>query len=192
MPPSASTRGERAALPLPYTGRGARTNDHRGQDPRPFQACSLTPPNGGGWSPSATCGGGSCSFFLSKDVGGGVFLRLAEGSGPSRLPTHRFLCNRLPATFPRTSAALYKCPPSLPLIRSIRMWMLAFCDLRWMHGSVVVLAASDGETPCLKVRSTKSGRTKLAEPISSGTVRFHLSLKQRLHVQPPTLREHKD
>ena len=36
------------------------------------------------------------------------------------------------------------------------------------------------------------GRTKLAEPSSSGTVRFHLSLKQWLHVQPPPLREHKD
>jgi len=32
----------------------------------------------------------------------------------------------------------------------------------------------------------------LAEPSSSGTVRFHLSLKQWLHVQPPPFREHKD
>ena len=36
------------------------------------------------------------------------------------------------------------------------------------------------------------GRTKLAEPSSSGTVRFHLSLKQWLHVQPPPFRKHKD
>src|SRR5688572_23404798 len=36
------------------------------------------------------------------------------------------------------------------------------------------------------------GRTKLAEPSSSGTGRFHLSLKQWLHVQPPPFREHKD
>jgi hypothetical protein len=36
------------------------------------------------------------------------------------------------------------------------------------------------------------GRTKLAEPSSSGTVRFHVSLKQWLDVQPPPFRGHKD
>ena len=36
------------------------------------------------------------------------------------------------------------------------------------------------------------GRSKLAEPSSGGIVRFHLSLKQWLHVQPSTFREHKD
>ena len=141
-----------------HTGRGARTSDHRGQDPRPFQACSfhfhsqagglkcsiqacsLAPPNGGGWSPSTTCGGGSCSFFLSKGVGGGVFLRLAEGSGPSCPPSHRLLCNRLPGTRPFPDERPLNVLPSLPLVRSIRMWMLACCDLRWMHGPVVAVA----------------------------------------------------
>jgi hypothetical protein len=36
------------------------------------------------------------------------------------------------------------------------------------------------------------GRTKLAEPSSSGAVRFYVSLKQWLPVQPPPYREHKD
>ena len=31
--------------------------------------------------------------------------------------------------------------------------MSASCDLRWMHGPVVLVAEGDGETQCLKVRS---------------------------------------
>ena len=52
------------------------------------------------------------------------------------------------------------------------------CDLRGVQGVVTPIA---------------SWRWRDAvEPSSSGAVRFHLSLKQWLHVQPPPFREHKD
>ena len=49
-----------------------------------------------------------------------------------------------------------------------------------------------GSTPRVSSNGLSTSATKLAEPSSSGTVRFHLSLKQWLHVQPPPFPEHKD
>ena len=49
-----------------------------------------------------------------------------------------------------------------------------------------------GSTPRVSSNGLSTSDTKLAEPSSSGTVRFHLSLKQWLHVQPPPFREAKD
>ena len=113
-------------------------------------------------------------------------------------PTHRLLCNRLPETCafpskhrlmnaflqgaawinPYVRAHLFLSPRvgrweppatcercTAPLLRSLfRRWRDAMSE------------GPFGRSP---------GRTKLAEPSSSGTVRFHLSLKQWLHVQPP-------
>ena len=44
--------------------------------------------------------------------------------------------------------------PSPLVFASIWMWMVGrHCDLRWMRGPGVVVAAGDGETHCSKVRS---------------------------------------
>jgi hypothetical protein len=48
-----------------------------------------------------------------------------------------------------------------------------------------------GFTPRVSSNGLSTSAPKLTEPSSSGAVRFHLSLKQWLHVQPPPFREHK-
>jgi len=85
----------------------------------------------------------------------------------------------------------------------------ATCDLREVHGATAAVALTHPPNPGrAKTRPFPRWRwrdamfegpfgrspewIKLAEPSSSGTVRFHLSLKQWLHVQPPPFREHKD
>ena len=69
----------------------------------------------------------------------------------------------------------------------------ASCDLRWMQRLIAAVVFRRWRDAMFEGPFGRSpGRTKLAEPSSSGTVRFHLSLKQWLHVQPPPFREHKD
>ena len=89
-------------------------------------------------------------------------------------PTHRLVCNRFPGmcasrrpaakshllfSFSGWPRMIWSHPPRFILFlssssRSIqRMWMLRRCDLRWLHGAVVMVAGGDGETQCSKVRS---------------------------------------
>ena len=69
----------------------------------------------------------------------------------------------------------------------------ATCDLREVHGATAAVVFRRWRDAMFEGPFGRSPEwIKLAEPSSSGTVRFHLSLKQWLHVQPPPFREHKD
>ena len=64
------------------------------------------------------------------------------------------------------------------------------CDLRWMHDPVVVVAISDGETQCSKVRSdevldgpslrSQAGQAEAVSPIAEQ--------KAMIRLPPPTIR----
>ena len=71
--------------------------------------------------------------------------------------------------------------------------VVATCDLREVHGATAAVVFRRWRDAMFEGPFGRSPEwIKLAEPSSSGTVRFHLSLKQWLHVQPPPFREHKD